>query len=510
MNTIRRISEKVATPKNFINGFVNYADGKPPRTDIRKYEENLAANIKTQIRAFETGTWEVPEYEERIIKEHGKRRKLGVYPCPQHVMEWAMLNLIEKPLTDSYIRNSCSCVKGRGQTDFVDILSRYLRNDPDGTRYGVQLDVHHYFQWICHTRMGEELQRKIRDEKVMAMLTKIMDSYPNGLVLGTKLSQIEANFYLVRYDHEAATLWGVKGDKEREAYWRNRYVSDCLVTCRTQEQAAELAKGVEYLNAKFDRMLEKGVYYARFADNIIMMHEDKAFLHIATEIAIARLTARYKVEINKSWNVRPIEPDGLDVCGYILHHFYRKVRKRNKQALWRQIIELRKKGKTPEEIRLACASRIGWCTHADCRNLLRKMNVNMEERLGKKIKAKRTVIPFEGMSREQKRSIEDYICRTEDDEKQRMILLIGYTLAKSPFGGDDKQRAALRFRELKSIGKDASGNDAYQWGDEHYMWTGSQILIEQMTQDFTPEDLPAPTAIHECENKFKKKFYKFT
>lgn len=267
---------------------------------------------------------------------------------------------------------------------------------------------------------------------------------------------------------------------------------------------------MEFLCRKFDRLTEKGVYYARFADNVIMMHGDKTFLHIATEIAIARLTSRYGVEVNKSWNVRPIEPDGIDVCGYVLHHFYRKVRKRNKQALWRQVKALRRQGKTPEEIRLACASRIGWCIHADCRNLLRKMNVNMEERLGKKIKAKRTVIPFEGMSREQKKSIEEYVCRTDEDEKTKMILLTGYTLSKSPFGGEDKQRAALRFKELASRGKDADGNDTYQWGDEFYMWTGSRILIDQMTQDFTPEDLPAPTAIHECENKFKKKFYKFT
>ncbi len=510
MNTIKRISDKVATPENFIQGFVNYADEKPLRTDIREYEANLAANVKTQIKAFLTGTWVVPDYEDRVIREHGKERRLGVYPCQQHVMEWAMLNHIEKPLTDAYIRNSCSCVKGRGQTDFVDILSRYLRNDPDGTRYGVQIDVHHYFQWIDHNKLEQELNRKIKDELVAAMLKNIMDSFPNGLVLGTKLSQIEANFFLYRYDHDASTLWGVKGDQERTAYWRARYVNDAFITCRTQEQAAELAKGVEYLNRKFDRMLERGVYYARFADNIIMMHGDKTFLHIATEIAIARITAEYGVTINKSWNVRPIEPDGIDVCGYVLHHFYRKVRKRNKQNLWRQVKSLRKQGKTPEEIRLTCASRIGWCTHADCRNLLRKMNVNMEERLGKKIKAKRTTIPFEGMSREQKRSIEDYICRTDEEESTKMILLEEYTLTKSPFGGEDKQRAALRFKELVGIGKDASGNDAYQWGTEYYMWTGSQILIEQMTQDFGSEDLPAPTAIHEYENKFKKKFYKFT
>lgn len=506
-----------------MKGYANYVDGKPYRTDIREYEKNLAANIKTQIRAFETGTWEVPPYEERIIREHGKQRKLGIYPCPEHVMEWAMLNLIELPLTDSYIRNSCSCVKGRGQTDFVDILSRELRNDVEGTRYGVQLDIHHYFQWIEHTLMSLMLGRKIKDEKVMSMIDNILDSYMNGLVLGTKLSQIEANFYLHDFDHEAATLWGVKGDPEKMAYWRQRYVNGCIETVRTQEQADEINKGIDYLGRKFDALVEKGVFYARFADNIIMLCGDKAFLHICTEIAIMVLTREKHVQINRSWNVRPIEPDGIDVCGYVLHHFYRTVRKRNKQNTWRQVIELRKKGMTPEEIRLACASRIGWMTHADCRNLLRKMNVNMEERLGKKIRKNRSVIPFTGMVKEQKRSIEDYLCHIDEnvdpvgsrkEEEQNMILLEEYKLDNSPFEGKEL-RAALRFREIDHIEikrtEDGKMDIEYIWKQEElFMWTGSKILIDQMQRDIKSEDLPAPTAIHEYENKYKKKFYKFT
>ena len=513
----------VATPKNFMKGYANYVDGKPYRTDIREYNKNLAANIKTQIRAYETGTWKVPPYEERIIREHGKLRKLGIYPCPEHVMEWAILNFIELPLTDSYIRNSCSCVKGRGQTDFVDILSRELRNDVEGTRYGVQLDIHHYFQWIEHTLMSLMLGRKLKDEKVMSMIDNILDSYMNGLVLGTKLSQIEANFYLHDFDHEAATLWGVKGDPEKMAYWRQRYVNWCIDTVRTKEQAEELNKGIDYLARKFDALVEEGVFYARFADNIIMLCGDKAFLHICTEIAIMVLTREKYVQINRSWNVRPIEPDGIDVCGYVLHHFYRTVRKRNKQNTWRQVIELRKKGMTPEEIRLACASRIGWMTHADCRNLLRKMNVNMEERLGKKIRKNRSVIPFMGMVKEQKRSIEDYLCHIDEnvdpvgsrkEEEQNMILLEEYKLDNSPFEGKEL-RAALRFREIDHIEikrtEDGKTDIEYIWKQEElFMWTGSKILIDQMQRDIKSEDLPAPTAIHEYENKYKKKFYKFT
>lgn len=508
-----------------MKGYANYVDGKPYRTDIRAFEKDLAANIKTQIRAFETGNWVVPEYEERIINEHGKKRKLGVYPCGEHVMEWAMLNHIELPLTDSYIRNSCSCVKGRGQTDFVDILSRYLRDDVEGTWYGVQLDIHHYFQWVDHTLMEQMLERKIRDEKVMRMLKIILDSYMNGLVLGTKLSQIEANFFLHDFDHAADTLWGVKGNPEKEAYWRRRYVTWCIDTMRTQAQADEVAKGIDYLGRKFDRLLQEGFCYARFADNIIMFSGDKAFLHIVVEIAITTLTRDKNVQVNRSWNVRPIEPDGMDVCGYVLFHFHRKVRKRNKQNTWREVIALRKKGKSPEEIRLACASRLGWLMHADCRNLLRKMNVNMEERLGKKIKKNRSTIPFEGMTREQKKSIEDYLCHIDDaadpegsrqEEAQKVILLEEYKLdTNSPFKGKEI-RAALRFKEIDYITtrtneETGKPETVYVWKpEEHFMWTGSTILIDQMQKDFTVEDLPAPTCIHEYENKFKKKFYKFT
>lgn len=293
-------------------------------------------------------------------------------------------------------------------------------------------------------------------------------------------------------------------------YWRRRYVDWCIATVRTKEQAKELAKGVQYLNAKFDSLVDKGVFYARFADNIIMLSGDKEFLHIVTEIAIMVLARDYHYQTNKSWNVRPVEPDGIDICGYVLHHYYRKVRKRIKQDLWREVIQLRKKGKSPEEIRLACASRIGWLTHGDCRNLLRKMNVNMEERLGDKIKKKRIMIPFEGMTKEQRRSIEDFLCYTDEDEKDKMILLLEYTVGKSIFPGKEK-RAALRFKTSNGIIRHPDGTTEHQWSEEEfYAWTGSQILIEQMLQEFSPEDLPAPTAIHENTNKYGKKYYKFT
>ena len=132
----------------------------------------------------------------------------------------------------------------------------------------------------------------------------------------------------------------------------------------------------------------------------------------------------------------------------------------------------------------------------------------MEERLGSKIRKNRSRVPFEGMTKEQKRSIEDYLCHIDErtdpagsaaEEAEKMILLQEYKIVPSPFEGKEV-RAALRFR----VRRDG------EWADECFMWTGSRILIEQMQQDFSPSDLPAFTCIHEYDNKFRKKFYKFT
>ena len=112
------------------------------------------------------------------------------------------------------------------------------------------------------------------------------------------------------------------------------------------------------------------------------------------------------------------------------------------------------------------------------------------------------------MTHEQRRSIEDFLCRIDEkrdpegsrrEEAERVILLEEYKVERSPFPGKEN-RAALRFRI----------RDGDNWGEELYMWTGSNILIDQMQQDFSAADLPAPTCIHEYVNKFGKKFYKFT
>ena len=145
------------------------------------------------------------------------------------------------------------------------------------------------------------------------------------------------------------------------------------------------------------------LHYFRFADNMVILHKDKTFLHLVTQMAIMVLARDYYIDINKDWNVRPVYAGGIDVCGYVSFHTHRRLRKRNKVELCKDVSRWRKKGLSPEEIRIKCASRIGFASHADCKNLFRKLDINMEKRLGTVIKNRRVNIPFKGMRFDQKK-----------------------------------------------------------------------------------------------------------
>ena len=541
------ISPLIETQRNFELAFYGYSESKHSRITVRKFESNLPSHIDRLLYAYQNELWHTSEYKIQEIQER-KKRVLGKLPVEDHVMQWAACMHIEPLLCNTFIRRSCACVKKRGTHDFVNLLRSALQ-DHESTYYYVQLDAHHYFQHIRHDLMRDTIRRKIKDAKLLRFLDEIVESYHQGLPLGIKISQILANFFLYRFDYDVGAVFHIKDDPDKMEYWCSRYITDSFVTCRTRAQADELDKGVAYLAEKFRGYVDAGlsIHYSRFADNIIILHKDKTFLHLVTQMAIMVLARDYCIDVNKDWNVRPVYAGGIDVCGYVSYHTHRRLRKSNKVELCRDVAKWRKKGLSPEEIRIKCASRIGFASHADSKNLLRKLDINMEKRLGTVIKNRKVNIPFKGMRFDQKKMFSDIVCKAGFPEDNFKILLVDYVIEDSKVEKEDvivevpdgnggtrsekrtraKKCLVIRYKRIintyiqttlegeeevqyeyeKERDKDGNltGRDA-----EYYSYTGSTVMLEQVDNDFTKEDLPCATVITEFANKLNKKFYKFT
>ncbi len=77
------------------------------------------------------------------------------------------------------------------------------------------------------------------------------------------------------------------------------------------------------------------------------------------------------------------------------------------------------------------------------------------------------------------------------------------TFRRSMPGGEDDES----YQFLKALDADGNPTDS---DAEFYCFTGSKIMIDQAKNDFTLQDLPAPTVIVQAKGKDGKLYTKFT
>ena len=527
MKRIGKVSEEVETERNFKQAFWNYADQKMKRKAVQEFHDNLDENLKALYEAYRDETWVTSGYERKMVYRP-KVRPVHKLPVKAHVIQHAVMIPVEDKLRQTLYWKSPAGTKGKGTHYFYGLMKKDIYSHPQSeTFYCVPLDIHHYFQNIAHSLLKEEYRRKIKDRKLLRFLDEVVESFNPGIVLGLKLAQLFGQLFLARFDYLAVRCFDILDDVEKFRYWQSRYVTDSLVTCRTANEARELAKGVVYLNQKFERYCREGLkHYSRFMDNIYILHGDKVFLRIMTELAVMHLARDWLLSVNKGWNVRRL-CDGIDMCGQVLYPDHALLRKRFKKDLCKQVNKLRKKGLSQREIELKAAPRLGIGIHADSKHLYKTICM---ERFGKLVKKRKFRTPFEGMNKEQKLSIEDIVCLDGQDENKYLIQMIDYKVEDSVIekevvsvketdeNGETKEvmkevpKKCLAFRFRKIARLEGEGDEAVEiWEDEeHFTYTGSTVLIDQALNDFSRDELPFSTVVMEFKNKFKKKFYKFT
>lgn len=527
MKRIGKVSEEVETERNFEQAFWKYSDQKMKRKAVQEFHDDLEKNLKALFDAYRNETWVTSGYTKKMVY-HPKVRPVHKLPVKDHVIQHAVMIPVEDKLRQTLYWRSPAGTKGKGTHYFYEMMKRDVYSHPQSeTFYCVPLDIHHYFQNVDHGLLKKEYRRKIKDRKLLRFLDEVVDSFNPGIVLGLKLAQLLGQLFLSRFDYLAIRCFGILDDVERFRYWQSRYVTDSFVTCRTPDEAKELAKGVGYMNQKFERYCREGLkHYSRFMDNIYILHGDKAFIRIMAELAVMHLARDWLLSVNKGWNVRRL-CDGIDMCGQVLYPDHALLRKRFKKDLCKQVNKLRKKGLSQREIELKAAPRLGLGIHADSKHLYKSICM---ERFGKLVKKRKFRAPFEGMNKEQKLSIEDIVCLEGQDENKFLIQMIDYKVEDSVIEKEvvsvketdehgetkevmkevPKKCLAFRFRKIDHVV--GEGDDAEEvWeNEEHFTYTGSTVLIDQALNDFSRDELPFSTVVMEFKNKFKKKFYKFT
>lgn len=295
--------------------------GKLKSYGVIKHDKNRDENILKLQRMLIENKYTTSDYHIFKIYEPKEREIYQLPYYPDRIVHHAIMNILEPIWVKIFIKNTYSCIKGKGIHAAVRDLKYALKSDGENTRYCLKLDIRKFYPSIDHGILKSVIRKKIKDKQLLALLDEIIDSAP-GVPIGNYLSQYFANLYLSYFDHWLKEVKHVK-------------------------------------------------YYYRYADDVVILHGDKDYLHCLLVDIKDYLHDNLKLTVKQNYQIFPVSSRGIDFIGYVFFHTHTLMRKSIKKNMCRKAARLKNKNIAIKQYKQALCSWIGWAKHCNSKNLLK-------------------------------------------------------------------------------------------------------------------------------------------
>jgi hypothetical protein len=317
MKRVGDLYGKICSMDNLKLADAKASKGKSNQYGVILHNENKDKNLLMLQQLLINKTYKTSPYQVFKIFEPKEREVYRLPYFPDRITHHAIMNILEPIFLKCFTSDTYSCIKKRGIHAAAFAVKKALQ-DVQGTTYCLKLDITKFYPNIDHETLKQLLQRKIKDQNLLWLLDEIIES-ADGLPIGNYLSQYFANFYLTYFDHWLKEQKGVK-------------------------------------------------YYFRYADDMVIFHHDKSYLHSLLSDIRNYLQAKLKLTIKDNYQIFPIKSRGIDFVGYKFYHTHVLLRKSIKQNFARMLHH------NPNSS--SVAAYYGWAKHCNSKNLLNKLLTN--------------------------------------------------------------------------------------------------------------------------------------
>jgi RNA-directed DNA polymerase len=314
MKRIGNLYNDICSIDNLELADIKARKSKRNRNDVLSHDKEKDLNILKLNETLLNKTFRTSEYKVFKINE-GKERIISSLPYyPDRIVHHAIMNKLEPVFTSLFTSNTYSCIKGRGIHGAANAVKKALK-DVSNTKYCLKLDIKQFYPSIDHDILKEILRRKIKDKDLLWLLDEIIDS-SDGVPIGNYLSQYFANLYLTYFDH-----------------WLKE--------------------------------VKKVTYYFRYADDIVVLHSSKEYLHELLAEMREYLKVKLKLTIKSNYQVFVVSIRGIDFVGYVFFHTHTLLRKTIKKRFARMMYRRRN--------RQSFSAYNGWVIHCNGKHLMKQI-----------------------------------------------------------------------------------------------------------------------------------------
>lgn len=342
MKSIKHVFEQVVEYDNLYRAYLNARLCKRYRREVLKFTAHLEDYLTLLQSKLKDGTYRLGRYREFYIYEP-KQRLIMAQPFADRVVQWAIYQVLHPLFVNSYITDSYACIQGRGTHKAVERLHYWLQQvdrKPEKYYY-LKLDISKYFYRIDHDVLRGILQRKIRDKRMIDLLSIIIESDQTkfGLPPGKSPGEVAKS--------ERVSDRGMPVGNLSSQMFANLYLNEL-------DQYCKRVLGIHF--------------YIRYMDDVIILSDSKPQLHEWKDLINSFLQEKLKLDLNEKTCIRPITL-GIEFCGYKIWPTHIKLRKSTALKMKRKLRFIQKqyaRGEiTQERAMQTVNSYLGILKHCD-------------------------------------------------------------------------------------------------------------------------------------------------
>lgn len=298
-------------------------------------------------------------YRDKIDASNGKLRRIGI----QHVKQQIYDYIAVEGLQDIFKRigeHQYASIKNRGQIAGARKLKKWMRNK--NLRCIGKADVKKCFPSIDHDMLMQFLRKYIKNNDLLWLIQSLVDSFEQGLSIGSYLSQYLCNLYMSQLYHQIAeNMYRIRNKKDGTKQ-RVNLVTHVLI----------------------------------YMDDIFISGTNTKDLHKAMKLIIKYCKEHMGLTIKKSWVIatckfcdRTHDKDFVDMMGFRVYRWHMTIRKYVFKRIRRCCLRILRKWKTHKAISITLArkalSYYGILKHTNSFKIIRKYKVAKVMNISKKV-----------------------------------------------------------------------------------------------------------------------------
>jgi len=280
----------IITKEKLLKAWEEFLRGKKNRKDVILFQAKLANNLFDLHNDLKNRTYRHGEYVAFSISDP-KPRQIHKATVRDRLLHHLIYQELYKYFDTKFIHDSYSCRLNKGTHKAMDrfrVFAGKVSKNNTKTCWILKGDIKKFFASIDHEILKKILEKHIEDKDILWLLNQVINSFNPGLPLGNLTSQLLVNVYMNEFDQFAKHKLKVK-------------------------------------------------YYIRYADDFVILSEDKKQLFVLWRYIAIFLGKELKLELHPDKIFIKTLASGIDFLGWVHFPDHRVLRTTTKRRMLKNV-----------------------------------------------------------------------------------------------------------------------------------------------------------------------------